>query len=441
MKLEKKQSRRKEYDKLWRSQPFQYGCVKFILEPDKTQKVEILEYMKRHRWIFNKISREFYKMLKSGKLAPSDFWSMNYADDLWRDNMSFFEKNDFCFQRHRRGVGFHVQRAYKSYIKRRLNISDIKYKEGKKIGRKKSIKDVTAEELQKLLPKRPISLDQTKAVYIQDGIVKDKGAKGAKGVVGFAIPGKESGKYRKTDLIYKIPKGMLKKREFLNPNLGGNLDYKIKTGTLWYTANAVIPFNWSYEPVGPLAFDINKTGADFLVCSCLVEVGGKLTDHLPHTDQMIKIIARLRKLNKEIGKSTKSSQTRAIRRKVQSAHKAFKRLCVPYCTDLVNFAEKEKLLVCIDNLTCGGRTGTFGEDKVIEIIQDLCRRRRIPHLLVPTPYTSRMCCKCGKKGERPTTGLFVCKKCGKTDAQVNAARYIAQKGWKMWCRMEVFSND
>ncbi len=116
--------------------------------------------------------------------------------------------------------------------------------------------------------------------------------------------------------------------------------------------------------------------------------------------------------------------------------------------NLVNLAKSKKALIAMENLEGIRRriryTGKenrrvlslFTQKKLRDLIKYKAKLAGVPFIEVPPAETSKRCYVCEKEGERPYEGnseLFHCKECNKTfNANYNASRNIAAKGFKIW---------
>jgi hypothetical protein len=403
---------RKKFDRLWGPSPFMYRGIKFCipLTPELHKEISLL--VSAHLQATNYVSHQIHADLMTLKYAVTGLGNKTFLGTLEKQYEAYIRANfDLHLARHTRGATFAASRFYKGYAKRARN--------------KKTS-----------LPSKAPTVRPNKAMYVQDGIIKNKvtGSKLSISVIGVT----EKGKARSIVVDCNVPKGMQWMLPYLTKGFGGTLSIKHDKLAI-FTAKATIPFRWAYEPLMVLGTDFNRTGKSFIVLSQFISYLGEVKDRIPATPQITKLVERLQALNAE-SKTVTSRQRRGIRKKIQNAHRRLKALCVPICKEIIGWVEENKALLVIDDLTCGGKTGSFGQDKMREILMLMCEVKKIPYLVNPTPYTSRTCNNCGTLGDasgkppkyRPDPDTFICEECGKLDAQSNGAKNVARFGNIAW---------
>jgi hypothetical protein len=209
---------------------------------------------------------------------------------------------------------------------------------------------------------------------------------------------------------------------------GGNLKFSEKQNAFTFTQRLTFESNWKYEPKGFLGFDINKSPESFLFFSKTIEFNGKKTKVIKKNklDKKIQSLEyQLKDLNSEKG----------LRKKAKKVHKKLRQLYKSAVLEILNYCEKNELAICIDDLTTGERNGSFGQDKIRSLMVEICEQELIPFVLVPTPYTTRICNSCGHVHPKIDTEIrkFNCQKCNKfLIRDENSAKNIETIGKEIW---------
>ena len=210
-------------------------------------------------------------------------------------------------------------------------------------------------------------------------------------------------------------------------DFGGN--YIVKQNCI--VAAMQIPFKPSYEPVEALGTDFNKSEKDRIVLSNGVKY--------PATKKQIDLEKEIKSLKKLLGEKDKpvserkitSKQRRTLRKKDKRLHNKQRVAYTETVNEIVQFAIENKLLLCIDSVGTGQKNGTFGQDKIKQLLLTECQNQSIPYYVVPCKDTSRRCPECGHihSDNRVNTDNFSCKECGYTeDAQLVGALNIKYYG-------------
>ena len=119
----------------------------------------------------------------------------------------------------------------------------------------------------------------------------------------------------------------------------------------------------------------------------------------------------------------------------KKVHNKLKIMLKPYAMKIIQKALKRQSLVTGDGLKTGQTNGSFGQDKIQELLITECQNNGIPYYNVNPAYSSQRCSKCGhtEEGNRPTTETFKCLKCGhEAISHENAAENIAIYGRMMY---------
>lgn len=209
---------------------------------------------------------------------------------------------------------------------------------------------------------------------------------------------------------------------------GGNLKFNEKQNAFILTQRLTFKSNWKYKPKGFLGFDINKSPESFIFFSKTIEFNGEKT----------KVIKK-NKLNKKIqfleNQLKDVNSEKGLRSKAKRIHKKLKQLYRCVILEILNYCKKNQLAICIDDLTTGERNGSFGQDKIRSLMVEICEQENIPFVLVPTPYTTRICNSCGHVHPKIDldTRKFNCQKCNKfLIRDENSAKNIETIGKEIW---------
>jgi len=209
--------------------------------------------------------------------------------------------------------------------------------------------------------------------------------------------------------------------------------------------------NFSYEPVGSIGMDINKTAESFITFS--QPINGKSIFTKP--EEIINIEEELKKLNNKLNSRFKkgrkvlktgerpfnSKVARPLRKKVKKLHVTHVNLINSFLREvgIIDFVKDNNLLLCLDGVKCGQSLGTFGQDKINPFLIKECENKSIPFILPPTKNTSRRCAACNhvNKKSRATQSNFQCVQCGHKDhADINASKNTARIGLFLYNELE-----
>ena len=167
---------------------------------------------------------------------------------------------------------------------------------------------------------------------------------------------------------------------------------------------------FAYDPVGWVGFDLNLSEKFDNWIYFSEPVFGENKIAKSQHKNIIEIEKRLSYFNSliNIPKKVKdrkiNSKTRGkLRLKVQELHKLHEKAIagskfpssdLTIVEALCNYAEENQKGVAIDSVKSGSANGTFGQDKIPNLVISECQKRRIPYILVPSFYTSRRCVEC-----------------------------------------------
>lgn len=326
-----------------------------------------------------------------------DFKKLDTADHIFLDVVEEIkEKENITISAIKRQLIRPVLRRYKSYITRN-----------------------------KRFPGYPIAI-RDKGLDIYDGCVE---ANKENKQISFSFH------YKKTNkpevFSYKSLGTMYKLEPFIKNNPGGQLKF-LKNKT-FFTCRVEVPVVWKYEPVDFIGFDFNKTKETFMTFSNNINLFGEITDIIPKTHLLL---TQARKLDEELKELNKIKQKKhKIRIKIKKTHARHEKLFISIVDKVIDHCEKNKVCICIDNLTCGARTGSFGQDKVKKLLIKNCENKGIPFVIVPTPYTTRLCNKCEHLHDTipPDIREFNCNSCRVNLLRdPNSAINIEKRGKQIW---------
>lgn len=384
-------AKRLEFDSLWKAKPFKYRVVKYFIE--NSDEVDDF-YNSNYKPILKHFSNEIYRRLLDGTLTVSELKSKNFPTRLKRDKdiqdeYGYKEKGQISPLR---AIAFHAVEPYKSYFSRNKKMPS------------KSI-----------IPRNRSIRVKDSLLCKNDGLINIKDGQGLIPLKYF-IPG-TMGKYENKIESKSIDGWMFKRKS-------------------WVLARkATIYFKWRYQPENSLGFDINKTKESFMVFSKQLKCFS--SDTLASDKNIARQAERLLNLNKEVkSKNIKSSQRRAVRKKVKATHNKMNKLITEIiCLPLLEEVIENKFLLCVDPLSCGAKHGSFGQDKIVAQLTTLCENLAVPFVKVPTPYTTKQCSYCGGFNEKLTPKIrhWCCEFC-KTEhiRDKNAAMNVEKNGYDIW---------
>jgi hypothetical protein len=212
--------------------------------------------------------------------------------------------------------------------------------------------------------------------------------------------------------------------------MGGNLVINKKNQSK-FIVQIKYPIKWKYEPKQFLGIDMNKDPRYWMVFNKKIEFYKKSIISKPKKIKELENEILLLNNQKNEKNLVKAKQRRWIRKKIEKKHKQHNEMCKIYCEEIIKFCENNEFALAIDHLTCGADTGSFGQDKLVHNLVLLCEEKGIPYILVPTPYTSKVCFKCKSKtkDENRTGDKIKCHVCNKIiNAHCNASNNIAYFG-------------
>jgi hypothetical protein len=398
-----------QFQACWRHSPKKFRGVKYLLQPTPEQTEMLEELQSKFKVLISTIAKSSLVKFKSGEYDQKHLKKK-------RDNLPDVLRKEYAQLLHdtigqkrssmERSVTEKVLQILKSYKKRNNKT-----------------------------PKSSPRVRNERSTYFKCGTHRDLTPLEREGDILLKVLNGNAIKVQ-----YVVPKGMFQKKlamvkreerpdgevrvKPLSP--GGNL-VNIK-GRWLYACVAKVPFGWAYQPVCAIGIDLNQL-AEYLMT---LSTGRRITA----TPAITKVVERLKKLNAELkdkGLVKSSRQRRAVRRKVQMAHRELHGLCEPLCEDLLREVVDKKALLCIDDLTCGARTGSFGHDKIRLLLAKECEDRGIPFVMMPTHHTSRVHHECQKVADDTPQTYRFCPHCNaEYVSHENAAKNIAEWGMKIW---------
>lgn len=394
-----------KFDENWCKQGTKTRAIHFFFQANK----DIIGYQQTCQEIINYLCSELLSKLKNKEISEIELKQYSMPDKLWN------EYDDFLINK-----GLYLQRQKRSSAKRAIEL----------------IKSYLIRN--KKLPKTPPRIRRSTSTYCVDGVCSYKSSEFSKqeGIFNITTCGlNEKNKPNKIKIPYFIPKGMVENFDFISKSFGGNLI--TNKNQCRFTAITKVPINWIYEPINAISFDLNKTEEFFITLSDKIQWNKELTRFLPHTKSIRNRMKQLNQINKEIDDTQyKSSQRRGMRKKSRKLHNKLKQLVIPYCNSIINHAIENKMLICLDGCAPGAGSGSFGQDKVLEIMTKILEDKSIPFVRVPSPHTSSCCNICNHEVERDHKGSekATCINCGRIDSHLNAAENIKKWGVMIWSK-------
>lgn len=414
MKKSNKKKRFKEkFTEDWHKQGQCSRAVKFIIpQPDdpsiSSEDAIAIQEVDKLRLAMNStvnaLSRQIYNSLQDGLLDYKTLSGYKFPAFLKDEdkNKKWLDGLGLGLERQKRSATKHAVRLYVGYHKRN-----------------------------KELPSRVCVLKPNKSIIFEDGVIKDLTPDAQEGYLEFKTLGIKGAKVK---VPYWIPTGLMRNKLFLPKDLAGWLDKR--NGKLIFIGRAKVPINWKYKPQDALGFDLNLSQDNWITFDPPIGDVTKISRKRPQY-----FVAKLKSLNNKINdKETRHPERRKLRLQLQRTHAKFKKALHPIL-DLCRYAEKHKMLLCIDNLSCGARTGSFGQDHIIDMIVTYCENNEVPFVQVPTHYTSSLCPKCFCWGDRNGDD-FYCPSCDKHSCSHEiAAAMIRHFGMIMWKHGEEALNE
>jgi len=190
-----------------------------------------------------------------------------------------------------------------------------------------------------------------------------------------------------------------------------------------------------YKPKGSIGIDINKEQKYWVAFSDGTYISRP--HHILEMEEELRILNKL--ISDDIGTPNTSGkrpqdrvqtsrQRSKTRKRINKLHAMLQREVSQILEPHMDRFIKEELLICIDSVSIGAQTGTFGQDKIKTYCTKRCQQAFAPHYVVPTPYTSQRCdaCGCVHEDSRPkVNNIFQCVSCGaKANDQIHAAQNI-----------------
>jgi transposase len=237
-----------------------------------------------------------------------------------------------------------------------------------------------------------------------------------------------------------ISNAMRKKEGLIKEKSGGYIDFKGQRA--FFVARIRAPIEGAYEPVDWVGFDMNKTKDSFLVFNRPILFDGEMRTKISKNLVLFKRIQsqenKLKETNDLLAKDkqnkTKMNRSR-YRKKTKKHHNKLKKLYSKLAFDIVTYCYDNKLGLAIDDLKTGNKNGSFGQDKICPLLKEMAEEMGIPHVVVPTPDTTRICHVCDyMHGKIPLNiRKFQCEKCKALLVRdENSAHNIAQRGKRIW---------
>ena len=246
-------------------------------------------------------------------------------------------------------------------------------------------------------------------------------------------------KYRTKSRCERIQENALKYLNLMDPNdkFGATVIFpRKKGGKNVIVASVEVPYQFSYRPQRFIGLDFNKANENWIYFSEPIDGVEKIDKNL--LEGVLIAEAELKKANKnakvqssiqdridEDGTPIRTGKRSHWRKHVKLVHKLHKRViaAAPFpgketklIDTLVSYVKDNSLGLAIDSVTTGKSNGSFGQDKLKELLQDACLEQGVPFMVVPTFYTSRRCTSCGCANTPDCrdrkTNIFTCSECG-----------------------------
>ena len=264
-------------------------------------------------------------------------------------------------------------------------------------------------------------------------------------------------KYRTKSRCERIQKNALKYLNLMDPNnkFGATVIFpRKKGGKNVIVASVQVPYQFSYRPQRFIGLDFNKANENWIYFSEPIDGVEKIDKNL--LEGVLIAEAELKKANKnakvqssiqdridEDGTPIRTGKRSYWRKHVKLVHKLHKRVIAAapfpgketrFIDTLVSYLKDNSLGLAIDSVTTGKSNGSFGQDKLKELLQDACLEQGVPYMVVPTYYSTRRCTSCGyvnAEGSRDKkTNTVTCSECGHSEnadlaGAKNQAEYAA----------------
>ena len=387
------------------------SAIKFGLKPDTQKQQQIEHYFSQILDFQNKVSQKIHQLLKDGSISSIENFSIIYLGEKVTDSkvreLDWMQKilsdvgidKDKVSKTALRSLYWEVFRRYTSYIQRNKQLS-----------------------VNKNLPAKPIDI-RSKAINLKEKLIKVYKSLDKISFLSIEKKGPD------LDVQIDTSKSFTNNHKFLDFDKKGK---KITGGIFNFRkSELVITVEKTIEvqkPENMIGFDINQSGKNFLVFSD--KVNGE--NFFPKPEAISKMEKTLKQINKAI-KDKSSNINSAKRRKLRliwkKQHKKLEREIAKFLIPILESIDFSKTGLAIDTVATGATAGSYGQDKVIKLCTDYCKKNKIFYYLIPTPYTSQRCSSCGKidKTQR-NKEKYKCS-CGHQDhADFNAAKNIKQFG-------------
>lgn len=215
-----------------------------------------------------------------------------------------------------------------------------------------------------------------------------------------------------------------------NRRIGGWLTATNKSlHSFYYTVLVNNIWDTAYEPEGTIGFDFNMRDDVF--------VQFDNGDVLLKSEDIKKELADLKEINSKINAHS-GSRKRPLHLKRIQIHRNVMNKMVTLVDTLLDKCESEKLLLAIDDIANPNYV-SYGQYEFKVVLLKEALKRKIPHVLVPTPFTSAYCYHCADLENGIYNNIFrdkvnsphtvYCSTCGKDyNSDIMAAMNIALEG-------------
>jgi hypothetical protein len=386
------------------------GAIKLNLTIDSNNKQKLQTHFSKFLSFQNSVSRKIHQLLKQGIISSIEDYSIVYNGEKVTDSLvreldwmqcllkDFSINKDYVDKSALRALYWEVFRRYSAFIQRNKGLC-----------------------ASKQIPSKPISIRQ-KSINLKERLIKIHGNMDK---VSF-LPLER----KKENLDVKIDKSrsFLSNVKFLEfdkkgTKLVGGI-YNIRKSELVLVVNKYLEVK---KPKSMIGFDINQTDKNFLVFSDKVN-GENFFSKPEKISLMENTLKEINKSIKEKG-ATNSSKRKNLRGCWKKQHRKLEKEVSKFLfpiLDSIDFSEKG---LAIDTVATGAKTSSYGQDKVIKLCINYCKKNNIYYYLIPTPYTSQKCSVCGKIDKKQRNKEQYKCSCGYEEhADFNAARNIKEFG-------------
>ena len=414
--------------------------IRITLEPDNCTKDEIIQWMSAQRKLTNYASKHLLRLMRK---------DASIAEIVFKNNSHYLAYE----------VHHHILLPFTSFREERIKLG-LRTSTNERLAaaiagrfyhgygqRNGSKKDVWAYAL----PKLPAITRQNKAVHVKDSVLRKFVDGNTITVNPEVINGQQYLSNVRFELqglfgkIYKLKGKILSKHihllEFLD--LKENVDCNIfltKHGNITIMIRIDEEYELMYQPTQTLGVDFNKRKNVFVTMN-----DGTF---IPLTSEIAEKIQCVKESDESIHEVKSSKLRQTFRMQWKQCRKELRHSLRNIANEIITKAIVTESLLAIDGVTQS--QGSFGHAELKEMLVKLCKQKKVPFVIVPSAHTSSDCSYCfersGKYNQVARSKDFEkvsCEVCGENyNADVNAARNIAQDGWFIFTNtIEDFPKD